>query len=165
MLETVDVNLVLQRLADILKTGSSDRQLSKALGLSLSAIDANRKKETLPYKAIVKTCKERGISLDSLFDIHAESSPGTNNKKTRANTPSQTNSQDNLKVAQQQAEKALKIVEGVMQSELYALNIPADAKLEAANKLRPLLINACFEHDFSVGMVEMMAKGAVSMFR
>lgn len=166
MLEAVDVDLVLQRLAEILKT-SSDRQLSTALGLSLSTVDANRKKGTLPYKAIVQTCKERGISLDSLFDIEVKGKPGEGHVKQAGNLQNNQGSDEQINTSNVAplAMKALALAEKVMERELYALNIPADAKLDAAKKLRPLLIDVCFEHDFSESMVEMMAKGAVSMFK
>jgi hypothetical protein len=159
MLEATDSTVVLDRLFKTFNV-SSDRQLSTALGLSLSSVGTNRTNNTLPYKAIVLKCQQEGISLDSLFGIDAKIFPGETVKSAKEHDVSTSTDK---KVDAEQTMRAHKLVERVLERELYNLDLPADRILFAARKLRPILLEACFEHDFSESFVELIAKGAITM--
>ncbi|MCP4589038.1 MULTISPECIES: hypothetical protein [Pseudoalteromonas] len=143
----VEFDAIISRLHKKLGTEGSDRQLSIKIGLSPSGISASRRSGNLPFNHIVETYVQYGYSVDEL--IYGKSADST---KQKAAAPT---SDDAL--------RALDMVEKILERELYSRNLPADRLLTVANKLRPVLIKACFENDFCEPLVETMAKGALTL--
>jgi len=150
----VDIDFsVFDRLSEILEV-KSDRSLSLELGLSHSGVSTARKKNTLPYSAIVNTCVKRGISLDKVFNLDVI-------KSTESNKLSSKDNQPILGVDDLLAANAL--VEKVLEELLYTKNLPAERELLICKKLRPMLIQKAFEHNMNEVFVKTVAEGALYM--
>ncbi|WP_283709802.1 hypothetical protein [Pseudoalteromonas prydzensis] len=143
----VEFDSILSKLHEKLGTEGSDRQLSIKIGLSPSGISASRRSGNLPFNHIVETYIQNGYSVDEL--IYGKSASSTQQKAAAPSSDS--------------ALRALEMVERILEKELYSKDLPADRLLIVANKLRPVLVNACFENDFCEPIVEMMAKGALTL--
>ncbi|GGF07142.1 helix-turn-helix domain containing protein [Pseudoalteromonas elyakovii] len=144
--DLIDTEAVIERLKVKLNI-HSNRQLSSELGMSINAIAQSKAKNTLPYGPIVEYCVDKGYDLNEVF-----TGIGTGSIVQKAAAPT---SDDAL--------RALDMVEKILERELYSRNLPADRLLTVANKLRPVLIKACFENDFCEPLVETMAKGALTL--
>ena len=144
---------VFDRLENKLGT-KSDRSLSIELGLSHAGVSMARRKNTLPYNAIVGTCIKHRISLDYIFGI----SPIETGE---VNKTSSEHAQPVLGVDDLLAANAL--VEKVLEELLYTKNLPAERELLICKKLRPMLIQKAFEHNMNEVYVKTVAEGALYM--
>ncbi|MBB1292179.1 MULTISPECIES: helix-turn-helix domain-containing protein [unclassified Pseudoalteromonas] len=144
--DLIDTEAVIERLKRKIGT-TSNRQLSVELGMSINAIAQSKAKNTLPYGNIVEYYVAKGYDLNEIF-----TGKGSGSITQKAAAPSSD-----------AALRALEMVERILEKELYSKDLPADRLLIVANKLRPVLVNACFENDFCEPIVEMMAKGALTL--
>ncbi|KPH64148.1 helix-turn-helix domain-containing protein [Pseudoalteromonas porphyrae] len=150
----VDIDFsVFERLSEILEV-KSDRALSLELGLSHSGVSTARKKNTLPYSAIVSTCIKRGISLDKVFALNVVNSAVIDHVSSK-------DSQPTLVVDDLLAANAL--VDKVLEELLFTKNLPAERELKICKKLRPMLIRKAFEHNMNEVFVKTIAEGALYM--
>ncbi|AZZ98268.1 helix-turn-helix domain-containing protein [Pseudoalteromonas sp. R3] len=139
---------------------SSDRALSEELGLSHSGIAMARKKETLPYAAIVLACIKKGVSLDEIFEIESKSK---SNDATFNDKKPTVESSGSVRNSTEDALAALALVEEIMDDLLEPKHLDAERELIIRNKLRPMLIEKAFEHNFNEIMVKTIAEGALYM--
>lgn len=155
----VDLDAVLNRLQKVLKV-TSDRALSDKLGLSTSGIAMSRKKNVLPYAAIVNTCMQHNVSTDEIFGITGSVSAQTSftNESEPATTPAEPKAlnADDLLAANAMVEKVLEQV-------LSKKQLPPERELLICKKLRPALIKAVFEHNFNEIFIRTIAEGALIM--
>jgi len=144
---------VFDRLTEILDV-RSDRALSLELGLSHSGVSTARKKNTLPYNAIVNTCVKRGISLDKVFNVNVKQQTDFNKNASEESTKV-------LGVDDLLAANAL--VDKILEELLFTKNLPAERELAICKKLRPMLIQKAFEHNLNEVFVKTIAEGALYM--
>ncbi|KZN30074.1 hypothetical protein N480_03775 [Pseudoalteromonas luteoviolacea S2607] len=153
-----DIDKVIDILRDKLGA-SSDRALAMELGLSHSGISMSKKKGTLPYTSIVATCKKKKISLDEVFGIEVDQAPGSSSTEEKEPTKSEEVSRNSA----EDALAAIALVEQIIDDLLYPKNLDAERELLIRKKLRPMLIEKTFEHNFNEVMVKTIAEGALYM--
>ncbi|OCQ21942.1 hypothetical protein A7985_09030 [Pseudoalteromonas luteoviolacea] len=137
----------------------SDRALSMKLGLSHSVIAMAKKKRSLPYAAIVSMCKKEKISLDEVFGIEVDQASGSSSTEEKEPTKSEEVSRNSA----EDALAAIALVEQIIDDLLYPKNLDAERELLIRKKLRPMLIEKTFEHNFNEVMVKTIAEGALYM--
>ncbi|MCG7545567.1 helix-turn-helix domain containing protein [Pseudoalteromonas sp. MM17-2] len=146
----IDIDAVLERAKSEFGV-KSYRQLSEALGMSVSGVSVSRQKGTLPYGALVEGCIKFNISLDKIFF-------GDSSKQSQtALSQTQQLSKDDLIKANQTVDRVLDKV----LPKLTHLSVERVREIE--KKLRPLLINELFENEFNEMYVEAVARGAVQV--
>jgi len=156
-LENIDVSVIYNELYKQFNV-KSDRALSMAMGLSVSAVGNARGRDSLPWEGVISACKRNGISLDDLFEIEVVKTQENYNKTQPISAPIQPKgltAKDLLAVNV--------MVDKVLEEVLLSKNLPLDQELRIYKKLRPLLIETAFEYDFNEIFVKVTAEGAVRM--
>ncbi|KZN39826.1 hypothetical protein [Pseudoalteromonas luteoviolacea] len=153
-----EIDLVIERLRKELGV-KSNRALSEKLGLSHSGVAMARKKGTLPYGPIVNGCIHYKISLDEVFGIELDQASGSSSTEEKEPTKSEEVSRNSA----EDALAAIALVEQIIDDLLYPKNLDAERELLIRKKLRPMLIEKTFEHNFNEVMVKTIAEGALYM--
>jgi hypothetical protein len=151
----VDLNAVIKRLEKELET-KSDRALSAKLGLSTSGIAMSRKKNMLPYTAIVTTCIKHGISTDRIFGI-----TGTADTQSNATEEREVKQQPGLTTADLLA--ASNMVEEVLAQVLATKNFELAREVFVCKQLRPVLLKAALKNYLNRTVIQGIAEGVVSI--
>lgn len=144
-LENIDVEEVVKRLCLLLGI-KSDRKLSTELGLSVTTLGIAKKKGKLPWDEILRLCKEKGISVDSLLDIEVS---------TQANELA--NSQRRVTITEpielrpetdedRNAREINELVDKVVGEALENKTLTADAELRVYKNVRPMLVDTAMRY-------------------
>ncbi|OHU85509.1 MULTISPECIES: hypothetical protein [Pseudoalteromonas] len=152
--QSVDVQKVYVRLYMLFNV-DSDAGLSRALGLSASAVRNARNRNSLPWEGVINGCISHGIDLNEVF---TGSALKVNNDKEK---PSDNNDTERLAVTDVLA--AHKLVVEVLDDILTNKHLNAERELLVRNKLTPLLLEKVFEYNFNEVMVKTVAEGALYM--
>ena len=147
----VDFDEVIDRLKNELSV-SSNRGLSELLGMSSAGISAGKRNDTLPYMPIVETCINNGIDLQYIFT-------GEYSKPTNSQSPAQA---EDL-FTKEDMIQASEIVDRVLDKVLIEKSVPEDRKFKVYKTLRPVLIDAAFEHGLNERYVYIIAKSALTL--
>ncbi|MBS3796688.1 hypothetical protein [Pseudoalteromonas sp. BDTF-M6] len=154
-ISAVELDGVIDRLAEAFDA-PSDRALSLKLGLSHSGIAMARRKNSLPYSAIVNSCAKYGLSTDEIFGIKVAKSKPSPIQPQQKEPEKRVPNVDDLIAADA-------LVEKVLDDVLFHKNLPADRELIVRKKLRPKLIQTAFKYDLNELFVRTTAEGALHM--
>jgi len=150
----VDVQKVYGQLFKLFNV-DSDAALSKALGLSASAVRNAKNRNSLPWEGVINGCIASGIDLNEVF-TGSSMKVDNNNEET-----SKLDGTDSLAVTDVLA--ANKLVVEILDETLANKGLTAERELLIRNKLTPLLLEKVFEYNFNEVMVKTVAEGALYM--
>lgn len=150
----VDVQKVYGQLFKLFNV-DSDAALSKALGLSASAVRNAKNRNSLPWEGVINGCIASGIDLNEVF-TGSSMKVDNNNDET-----SKLDATDSLAVTDVLA--ANKLVVEILDEILANKGLTAERELLIRNKLTPLLLEKVFEYNFNEVMVKTVAEGALYM--
>jgi len=131
---------------------NSNTALSEALGMSAAGIAVARKSNSLPIIPIVNTCLKKGISIDEIFT-------GKGSDSTNSQSPAQASDS----FTKDDMVRASEVVDRVLDKVLIEKSVPDDRQFAVFKTLRPVLIDAVFEHDFNERYVYIIAKSALTL--
>ena len=150
----VDVQKVYDQLFKLFNV-DSDAALSKALGLSASAVRNAKNRNSLPFESVINGCIASGIDLNEVF---TGSSINVDNNNEETSKPD-----DSSSLAVTDVLAANKLVVEVLDEILTNKRLTAERELLIRNKLTPLLLEKVFEYNFNEVMVKTVAEGALYM--
>ncbi|MBQ4864397.1 hypothetical protein J8L98_22145 [Pseudoalteromonas sp. MMG013] len=150
----VDVEKVYEQLFKLFNV-DSDAALSKALGLSASAVRNAKNRNSLPWEGVINGCISSGIDLNEVFTGSAI--------KVDNNDEEVSASNDTGSLAVTDVLAANKLVVEILDEILANKRLTAERELLIRNKLTPLLLEKVFEYNFNEVMVKTVAEGALYM--
>ncbi|MEC4091872.1 helix-turn-helix domain-containing protein [Pseudoalteromonas rubra] len=155
----IDVDKVVDKLYRKLNV-SSDRALSKEMGLSLSAVNQARKRGSLPYEGVIALCQKKHISLDWLFDI--ECSTKNENVENRVSGTPKNMVPSEKEYVREDLITISKFVEDVM-DQVLDKSLPVSRMLEVRKALAPVLIDAAMEYEMDESIVAAVARSTLRL--
>ncbi|ENN99795.1 MULTISPECIES: hypothetical protein [Pseudoalteromonas] len=154
-LKKVDIEIAAKKLKNEFGV-TSERALSLAMGLSQSAFLNAMNRGTLPYEGIVKSCVERGISLDSIFGLKPKAI-GTN--QLNEPTPKFIHSEE----FKNEVIHIDTLVESILDEVVIKNDLPVERLLAVRKSLRPILVDAAIEYDCDHAIVNAIARSSLKL--
>lgn len=155
----LDIELVIERLNKKLNV-KSDRALSKEMGLSLSAVNQAKKRNSLPWEGVISVCKTKRISLDWLFDI--ELLEHKNHKQGLTPDSAVPKASLDKDAVKSELLTISTFVDEVM-DQVLEKGMPASRMLDIRKALAPILIDAAIEYDMDRAIVAAVARSTLKL--